>query len=93
MKTDRGCCVGRDRRYLVGTPIDRAMSIVSDIIAYEEGDLSDRATVELFARLVKTGMAWTLQGHYGRTATALIENGYIDRQGLVQIDLDDLDND
>jgi hypothetical protein len=48
------------------------------IIAYETGGMETLAEVmELFQHLVDTGMAWSLQGHYGRTATALIEDGYI----------------
>lgn len=49
---------------------------VGAIIAYEQGDLDDEATVELFQQLIDNGMAWTLQGHYGRTAKALIDAGY-----------------
>lgn len=45
------------------------------IIAYEEGTLSHNDTLELFAELVNTGQAWTLQGHYGRAAMHLIEAG------------------
>ena len=62
------------------------------IIAYESGDLSDYQTVNLFAELVRNGMAWTLQGHYGRTAAALIEAGYIDREGNLSLAVLELDN-
>lgn len=53
--------------------------LVSTIIRYEEGDLSEEETIELFSYLVSTGMAWSLQGSYGRTAVALIEAGLIDQ--------------
>jgi hypothetical protein len=62
------------------------------IIAYEQGDLSDYQIVNLFAELVRNGMAWTLQGHYGRTASALIEAGYIDREGNLSLAVLELDN-
>jgi hypothetical protein len=55
------------------------------IIAYEQGDLSDYQTVNLFADLVRTGLAFQLQGHYGRVARALIEAGYLDLEGNVSL--------
>lgn len=59
------------------------MSLTSKIIAYEEGELSDNEIIDLFAELISTGMAWTLQGSYGRAAKNLIDNGIISPQGNV----------
>lgn len=50
--------------------------VTGNIIAYEQGDLTTDETVALFQHLINTGMAWSLQGHYGRTARNLIEAGY-----------------
>ena len=52
-------------------------SLTDRIIDYENGELSEGETLELFQELVDTGMAWSLQGSYGRTADYLIENEYI----------------
>ena len=48
-------------------------------------DYNDQEVVRLFADLIKSGMAWSLQGHYGRTATTLINEGWIDREGNVSL--------
>ena len=56
---------------------------VSDIIAYEMGELSEEATLNMFAVGIKTGLVWSLQGSYGRTARALIESGAISEDGEV----------
>jgi hypothetical protein len=54
--------------------------ITSAIIDYENGDLSEEGTIELFQRLVDNGMAWTLQGSYGRMAMSLIHAGLVTRR-------------
>jgi len=51
--------------------------IVDRITAYEDGTASDADIVTLFQDLVDTGMAWQLQGSYGRTAAAMIRAGLI----------------
>lgn len=56
---------------------------VDRIIAYESGELNTIEVVELFADLVKSGMAWTLQGSYGRSAQSLINSGFITAEGEV----------
>ena len=59
------------------------MDLTDKIIAYECGDMDDTGMLELFAELISNGMAWTLQGSYGRTASALIDAGYIDTDGNI----------
>ena len=49
------------------------------IIKYESEGLGEEETIELFQHLVDTGMAWSLQGFYGRQAMALIEMGLVTR--------------
>ena len=49
--------------------------LTSQIIAYEQGDLSDDDTIALFQRLIDSGLAWQLQGSYGRMAARFIEGG------------------
>lgn len=49
----------------------------SYIIAYENGDLTQEEELELFQSLVTTGLAWSLQGSYGRRARDLLEAGLI----------------
>ncbi len=59
------------------------MKRIDAIIAYEVGELSDRETLKLFAGLIKEGVIWSLQGHYGRTASALIQDNWISQSGEI----------
>lgn len=49
--------------------------LANDITRYELGELEDCEVINLFQRLIDTGVAWQLQGIYGRTAIALINSG------------------
>ena len=51
------------------------------IIKYEMGELKDdpAAVLALFQELIDTGLAWQLQGYYGRAAQAFITAGYCTR--------------
>jgi hypothetical protein len=52
-------------------------NLVDKLIDYEHAMLTDEEVVELFQELVDTGLAWSLQGSYGRTARDLIEAGEV----------------
>ena len=45
------------------------------IIKYEMGELGDLDCIALFQELIDTGLAWRLQGWFGRHAMHLIEEG------------------
>lgn len=56
---------------------------VDKIIAFEQGELDEDGTLELFGGLIASGLVWSLQGSYGRTARALIDGGFISEDGEV----------
>jgi len=58
--------------------------IVTDIMRYEDGEMSIDEIVKFFSRLIKSGMIGQLQGHYGRTAESLIGHGYLDDRGAIK---------
>lgn len=57
--------------------------LTNSIIDYEMGNLDDAETLRLFSELVKNGMVWSLQGHYGRSASAMIQDGWLERDGTI----------
>lgn len=59
------------------------MNLTDKLIAYESGELTDLETLSLFGELIRSGLVWTLQGHYGRTATDLIRCGYLTKKGEI----------
>ncbi len=59
------------------------MTMIDRIIAFETGDIDDTEFLNLFSELIRTGLAWSLQGFYGRTAQQLIENQVISTEGVI----------
>jgi len=53
------------------------MRIIFKIADYENGELDDEETIKLFQLLVDSGLAWRLQGHYGRAARHLVNAGLV----------------
>lgn len=50
-------------------------STVDFIIDYEAGVLSEEEVIDGFQQLIDSGIVWSLQGSYGRTAATLIDAG------------------
>lgn len=50
---------------------------VGAIMEFENGTLDEEGVLQLFQYLVDTGLAWQLQGSYGRAAKALLDQGLI----------------
>lgn len=53
-----------------------SFDMVGFMMNYEEGILEEEEIVEGFQKLIDSGVAWQLQGSYGRMAKALIYAGY-----------------
>ena len=52
------------------------MTMINQVIAYEQGELDEDGIIDMFQELINSGLAWEMQGSYGRTAKALIDAGY-----------------
>lgn len=76
----KGIPCRRKKRGLMVAPTQpteprRELNVVDAIMDFEGGQLDEDETIALFQRLIDSGMAWTLQGSYGRMASALIDAG------------------
>ena len=60
---------------------DTNFDLTAAIIEYENTDIMTDNNFDLFAHLIKTGLAWRLQGSYGRQAHYLIQQGFITAEG------------
>jgi hypothetical protein len=48
---------------------------VEQIIQHENGELDEADEVKMFQDAINSGMAWKMQGSYGRQAMSMIEAG------------------
>ena len=55
---------------------EKESDFLTFIMDYEGGELDIDQIVRGFQKLIDSGLAWQLQGFYGRMATQLIESGY-----------------
>ena len=60
---------------------DTTIDYLDLLIRYEQDEVTEDEAITLFQHLIDTGQAWSLQGHYGRTASALIDAGYCTAPG------------
>ena len=59
------------KKYMGGKKVS-----VTKILQYEHGELHYEEPIELFQELINTGLAWQLQGNYGRMAVQFLEEGF-----------------
>lgn len=48
---------------------------VEKVIAYEQGNMDAGQIIAFFQELIDSGLAWELQGNYGRQAKSLLASG------------------
>ena len=54
------------------------MKMLDMLMAYENNELNEEQTVNLFQNLVDSGLIFSLQGHYMRVAKELVAMGLLD---------------
>jgi hypothetical protein len=62
----------------------------TDLVAWENGEMSEVDEIQFFSNLITTGMAWSLQGCYGRAAMYFIENNIISQKGKILVNLNEI---
>ena len=75
--TAAGSLSGDDREAAV------ARVLWGKVLRYESGEMGRKEGLALFADLIKTGLCWRLQSHYGRTASHLIDEKWISPSGVI----------
>ena len=58
---------------------EKEFDVVEFTMAYDNDELSEAEAIAGFQELINSGLAWKLQGSYGRQATRLIEKGLCTR--------------
>lgn len=61
--------------------MDRQVS-VDDMMDWEDGNMTPENEIKFFQKLVDNGMAWTLQGMYGRRAVELLNEGKLIKRSV-----------
>jgi len=51
-------------------------NLLNQIVRYEGGEMEEDEVVEFFQGLIDSGLAWRLQGDYGRMAASMIGHGF-----------------
>jgi hypothetical protein len=49
--------------------------VLEKIVKYESGLMEEKEFLMFFQCLINSGLVWQLQGHYGRVASNLIDEG------------------
>ena len=62
---------------------DNGWHLVDKIMAYEAGEMTMREILQFFGGLIESGLVWSLQGSYGRTANSFIHDGYLTTEGYL----------
>ena len=65
--------------------ITTSFEAVAIIEGFAEHEPTYMETLHAWAFLIKSGQVWKLQGFYGRGATELIEQGWITKEGEVNM--------